>query len=51
METDQDRLVHGSKFIAVERRLNFLEKNAKGVCNELEKLMDAEAAPARIERQ
>jgi len=51
METDQDRLVHGSKFIAAKRRLNFLEKNAKGVCNELEKLMDAEASPARIERQ
>ena len=51
IETDQDRLVHGSKITAVKKRLNFLKKNAKCVCNELEKLMNAEAAPARIERQ
>ena len=51
IETDQDRLAHGSKITAVKRRLNFLEKNAECVCNELEKLMNAEAAPARIERQ
>lgn len=32
METGQDRLVDDSKFIAVKRKLNFLEKNANGVC-------------------
>ena len=51
IETDQDRLAHGSKITAVKRRLNFLEKNAECVCNEMEKLMNVEAAPARIERQ
>jgi len=49
--TEQVPLVYGSKFIVAKRRLNFLEKNAKGVRNELEKLMNAETAPSRIERQ
>jgi len=35
--TEQVPLVCGSKFIAAKRRLIFLEKNAKGVSNELEK--------------
>ena len=42
---------YGSNFIVAKRRLNFPEKNAKGVSNELEKLMNAGAAPSRIERQ
>ena len=33
-----------------KRRWKFLEKNAKGVNHELEKLINAEAAPSRIER-
>jgi len=49
--TEQFPLVYGSNFIVAKRRLNFLEKNAKGVSNELEKLMNAGAAPLRIERQ
>ena len=49
--TEQVPLVYGSKFTVAKRRLNFLEKNAKGVSNELEKLMNAGAAPSRIERQ
>ena len=47
---EQVPLVYGPKFIA-KRRLNFMEKNAKGVSNELEKLMNTGAAPSRIERQ
>ena len=31
--------------------MNFLEKNAKGLCDELEKLLHAEATPTRIENQ
>ena len=42
--TEQVPLVYGSKFTVAKRRLNFLEKNAKGVSNELEKLMNAGAA-------
>jgi len=49
--TEQVPLVCGSKFVVAKRRLNFVEKNAKGVSNELGKLMNAEAAPSRIERQ
>ena len=49
--TEHVPLVYGSKFTVAKRRLNFLEKNAKGVSNELEKLMNAGAAPSRIERQ
>ena len=43
--TEQVPLFCGSKFIVAKRRLNFLEKNAKGVSNELGKLINAEAAP------
>ena len=49
--TEQFPLIYASNFIVAQRRLNFLEKNAKGVSNELEKLMNAGAAPSRIERQ
>ena len=31
--------------------MQFLEKNAKGVCSELEKLLHAESAPSRVESQ
>ena len=49
--TEHVPLIYGSKFTVAKRRLNFLEKNAKGVSSELEKLMNAGAAPSRIERQ
>ena len=45
--TVQVPLVYGSNFIAAKRRLNCLEKNAKGVSNELDKLMNTGAAPSR----
>ena len=48
--TEQVSLVYGSKFTAA-KRINVLEKNAKGVSNELEKLMNAGAAPLRIDRE
>jgi len=48
IETDQDRLVHGSNKIAVKRRLIYLEKSAKGVCNELEKLMVEKPHPREL---
>jgi len=35
----------------VKRKLNFLSKNAKGVCDELKKSIDSEATPLRVERQ
>lgn len=47
--TVQVPLVYGSNFIVAKRKLNCLEKNAKGVSKE--KLMNAGAAPSRIERQ
>ena len=34
-----------------KRKLNFLSKNAKGVCDELKKSIDSEATPLRVERQ
>ena len=49
--TEQVPLFCGSKFNIAKRRLKFLEKNAIGVSDELEKLINAEAAPSRIERQ
>ena len=48
--TEQVPLFCGSKFNIAKRRLKFLEKNAIGVSDELEKLINAEAAPSRIER-
>ena len=51
IRTEQVTLVYGSKFIVAKRRLNFLEKNAKVVSNELEKLMNAGTASSRIEHQ
>ena len=36
---------------SVRRKLNFLSKNAKGVCEELQKSIDSEAIPSRVERQ
>jgi len=38
-------------FIVAKRRLNFLEENGKGVSNEFEKLLNAGAAPSRIDRE
>jgi len=49
--TEQAPLLCGSKFIVAKRQLKFLEKNAESVSNELEKLIYAEAAPSRIDRQ
>ena len=49
--TEQVPLFCGSKFIVTKRQLKFLEKNAKDVSNELEKLINAEAAPSRINCQ
>jgi len=49
--TEQVPLLCGSKFIVAKKRLRFLEKNVEGVSNELEKLIHAEVAPSRIERQ
>ena len=50
--TEQVPLFCGSKFNVAKRRLKFLEKNAKGVSDELEKLINAEDAPCwRIELQ
>ena len=50
--TEQVPLFCGSKFNVTKRRLKFLEKNAKGVSDELEKLINAEAAPCwRIKLQ
>ena len=46
-----NRFVPDIKSVAANRKLNFLEKNAIGVCVELEKLLHAEAAPTRIESQ
>ena len=37
IETGSDRFVPDSKFVLEKRKLQFLEKNAKGVCSELEK--------------
>ena len=48
---EQVPLFCGSKFNIAKRRLKFLEKNAIGVSDELEKLINAEAAPSRIECQ
>ena len=49
--TQQVPLFCGLKFNIAKRRLKFLEKNAIGVSDELEKLINAEAAPSRMERQ
>ena len=49
--TEHVPLTYGSKFTVAKRRLNFLEKIAKGVSNELEKLMNAGAASLRSECQ
>ena len=50
--TEQVPLFCGSKLNVAKRRLKFLEKNAKGVSDELEKLINAEDAPCwRIELQ
>ena len=46
-----NRFVPDIKFVAANQKLSFLEKNANGVFDELEKLLHAEAAPTRIERQ
>ena len=51
IDSGPNRFVPDIKFVAGNRKLNFLEKNAKGVCDELEKLLHAEAAPTRIESQ
>ena len=49
--TEHIPLVYGSKFTVAKKRLNFLEKKAKCVSNELQKLMNAGATPSRIKRQ
>ena len=51
IETRSDRFVPDSKFVLEKRKLQFLEKNAKGVCSELEKLLHTESAPSRVESQ
>ena len=51
IDTASDHFVPDLKFVAENRKLNLLEKNAKGVCDELEKLLHMEAAPSRIESQ
>ena len=51
IDSGPNRFVPDIKFVAANRKLNFLEKNAEGVCDELEKLLHAEAAPTRIESQ
>ena len=51
IDSGANRFVPDIKFFAANRKLNFLEKDAKGVCDELEKLLHAEAAPTRIESQ
>ena len=51
IDSGPNRFVPDIKFIATNRKLNVLEKNTKGVCDELEKLLQAEAAPTRIESQ
>ena len=51
IETGSDRFVPDSKFVLEKRKLQFLEKNAKGVCSELEKLLHAGSAPSRVESQ
>ena len=48
IDSGPHRFVPDIKFVAANRKLNFLEKNAKGVC---EKLLDTEAAHTRIESQ
>ena len=51
IDSGPNRFVPDTKFVAANRKLNFLEKNAKEVWDELEKLFHAEAAPTRIESQ
>ena len=51
IDSGPNRFVPDIKFVAANRKLNFLEKNAKGVCDEMEKLLHTEAAPLRIESQ
>ena len=43
-----NRFVPDIKFVAANRKLSFLEKNANGVFDELEKLLHAEAAPCLL---
>ena len=49
--TEHVPVVYGSKFTVAKKGLNFLEKKAKCVSNELQKLMNAGATPSRIKRQ
>ena len=49
-EKEQERSANFATSL-VKRKLNFLSKNAKGVCDELKKSIDSEATPLRVERQ
>ena len=51
IDSGPNRFVPDTKFVTANRKLNFQEKNAKGVCDELKKLLHAEAGPTRIESQ
>ena len=51
IDSGPNRFVPDIKFVTANPKLNFVEKNDKGVCDELEKLLHAEVAPTRIESQ
>ena len=47
IEAELDRFVHDLRLVAAKRRLNFLEKIAKGVCSKLDQQTGTETSLAR----